>query len=495
MTDLVELRPVRRWIRRTQAAHRDRGETFGTAYTIVFCIGVAAAMFHEPLEAVFTPLVPRLSGAGATAAATVTAALFFLGLRRLGPATVSRPAAYFLMTAPVSRRRLLAPSLHAAAIGSAVASAAATVAVLGHAATAAPGALGLTGALVGVLLTLLAAAAQNRPHLAAPADTVARAALALALAALVAEATGHPLPFPGPTPATSVVLPLTGALAVLVTAAYLSGVRHLARTPNAAILESSKTTGTLFDSVYGMQPSFLAEMMERRYWSRRRLRSTTLHRKLPPLTAQDLLLARRRTPRLLWTAASTTMPLLLIGAPPWLLALVLALGSTLAARATTATVKTDATNPVLLRLLGLDSRQAVRQRFWIPAVLATTWATVSLLLLQLAGALPPGQWWLLGLSLGPIGAIGALRAARAGMVRNDLIPFETPMGSLPTGPLLHAFAGIDLLILALPTIIQLSRGLPAALDMILVQTALAVAGAQAYLTFTTDPDRLNLSPR
>ncbi|SDT77317.1 DUF6297 family protein [Actinoplanes derwentensis] len=495
MTTLVELRPVRRWIRRTQASHRERGEALGTAYTIVFCVGVAAAMFHEPLEAVFTPLVPHLSGVGALAAATVCAALLFLALRRLGPVTVSRPAAYFLLTAPVSRRLLLAPALHTTATGTALAAAAITFAVLGHAAASGSAVLVVTGALAGVLLTLLASAAQRRPHLAAPADGVARLALALGLAALVAEATGWTPPTIGGTPATSVVLPLTGALAVLATAAYLSAVRDIARTPSAAILESAKTTGTLADSVYGMEPSFVADMLERRYWSRRRLRSTTLHRRLPPLTAQDLLLARRRTPRLLWTAASTALPLLLTGAPNWLLALTLVLGSALAARATTATVKIDAANPVLLRLLGLDSRQAVRQRFWLPAVLATSWATVSLALLQLSGALPPGQWWLLGLSLGPIGAISALRAARSGMVRNDLIPIDTPMGSLATGPLLHAFIGIDLLLLALPTGIQLAQSLPAAFDMILVQTAIAIAGAQAYLNLTTDPGRLELSAR
>ncbi|WP_430790621.1 DUF6297 family protein [Actinoplanes sp. G11-F43] len=495
MTVTTDLRQVRRWIRRTQASHRDRGETLGTAYTIVFCVGVTAAIFHEPLEAVFTPLVPRLSGVGALAATVVCAALLFLALRRLGPVSVSRPASYFLMTAPVSRRRLLAPVLHTVAAGAALAAGAVTFAVLGHAVTTGSAVLVVTGALTGVLLTLVASAAQGRPHLAAFTDTVARVGLAAGVATLVAEAVGWTPPALTGTPPTAVVLPLTGALAVLVTAAYLTGLRNLSRTPDAEILESAKTAGTLADSVYAMEPSFLSEMLEHRYWSHRRLKSTPLDRRLPPLTAQDLLLARRRTPRLLWTAAATALPLLLVDAPPWLLAVTLPLGATFAARATTATVRTDATNPVLLRLLGLNSRQAIRQRFWLPAALATAWATIALALLQAAGHLPDGQWWLLGFSLGPIGATAALRAARSGMVRNDLIPIDTPMGSIPTGPLLHAFAGFDLLILATPTIIQLSQSQPAALDMILVQSALAVAGAQAYLTFTTDPDRLSLSPR
>jgi hypothetical protein len=491
----VALGPVRRWIRRTQASHRDRGELLSTVYVAVFSIAVIAVMALDTLKAVFSPLVPHLSGIGALAAATVCTGLLFLALRRLGPVTVSRPAAYFLLTAPVSRRRLLSPALRTAAFGAGLAGAAAAFGVLGNAVTSGSLLLVATGALVGVLLTGVASAAQSRPRLASPADATARVALALGLAVLVAEAAGWTPPASDGEIATPVVVPVTGALAVLAAAALLLGVRDLARTPNDEILESAKTAGTLADSVYGIEPSFLAEMLERRYWARRRLTSVTLPRRLPPLTGQDLLLARRRPARLLWTAASTTMPLLLAGAPRWVLLIALLAGTMVAARATTTTVKTDAGNPVLLRLLGLTSRQVVQQRLWVPAVLSAAWATVALALLQLSGALPPGQWWLLGIAVGPIGAASAVRAARAGFVRNDLIPIDTPMGSVPTGPVVYAFAGTDLLILALPMAIVLLQGAPLSWSMITVQFAAAALGIRCYVSWTTDPDRVNLSPR
>ena len=495
MTDTVALRPVRRWIRRTRASHRDRGDALGTVYTAMFSIAVLAVMAQDTLTAVFSPLVPHLGGVGALASAAALAGLFLLALRRLGPASVSRPAAYFLLTAPVSRRRLLAPSLHAAAFGAALAGAAAAFGILGNAVATGSILLVVVGALAGVLLTLVASAAQARPRLGSLTDTAARVVLAAGLVTLVAEATGWSPPALAGWPATSVLVPLVTALAVLAAAGLLLAVRDLARTPDAEILESATTAGTLSDTAYGMEPSFLTEMLERRYWARRRLRSTRLPRRLPPLTGQDLLLARRRPGRLLWLAAATALPLLLVSAPRWVLVIALLGGTMIAARTTTATVKTDAGNPVLLRALSLSSRQSVRQRMWVPAALATVWATVCLALLQLADALPPGHWWPLGLALGPIGAAAAVRAARAGFVRNDLLPIDTPMGSLPTGPLLYAFAGLDLLILALPTVLWLVRGEPAGSTSFVVQAVVAGIGVHTYLAVTTDSERVALAPR
>ncbi|MEU4157631.1 DUF6297 family protein [Actinoplanes sp. NPDC026670] len=493
MTAVVALRPVRRWIRKAQASHRDRGDALATIYTVVFSIAVLAVMAQDTLRAVFSPLVPHLSGVGALATAACATGLIHLALRRLGPVSVTRPAAYFLLTAPVSRPKLLAPSLLATAFGAAVAGGASAFGVLGN--TVAPGSslLIVTGALFGVLLALLASAAQSRPRLASITDTVARIALAAGLAGLVAEATGWTPPGLGGEAAASVVVTVTGALAVSTMLAFLLGVRDLARTPNDAILESAKTAGTLADSVYGIEPSFLSEMLERRYWATRRLRSARLPRRLPPLTGQDLLLARRRPARLVWTAASTALPLLLISVPRWVLVIALLAGMVIAAKATSATIKTDAGNPVLLRMLGLDSRQVVQQRLWVPAVLGTVWATVALGLLQAAGGLPPGQWWAMGLALGPVGGVVAIRAARAGFVRNDLIPVDTPMGSVPTGPIVYAFAGLDLLILALPAVITLLGDRPATWTAIAVQAGAAALGIRAYISWTTDPSRVGLA--
>nr|BFE68278.1 hypothetical protein GCM10020092_015790 [Actinoplanes digitatis] len=72
--------------------------------------------------------------------------------------------------------------------------------------------------------------------------------------------------------------------------------------PNERILEASKTAGTLLDSAFGVEPSFVTEMIERRYWARRRLRSRRLSTRVPVLVAQDLILLRRQPRRLLWLA-------------------------------------------------------------------------------------------------------------------------------------------------------------------------------------------------
>jgi len=132
-------------------------------------------------------------------------------------------------------------------------------------------------------------------------------------------------------------------------ALLLLAVRRLAATPNERILEAAKTAGTLFDSAYGMEPSFVTEMVERRYWARRTLTSRRLWRRVPVLVAQDLLLLRRRPRRVLWAAGATALPALLAHAPGWLLGVAVLLGGLLAGGVTAGTIRTDAGNPVLLR--------------------------------------------------------------------------------------------------------------------------------------------------
>ena len=268
---------------------------------------------------------------------------------------------------------------------------------------------------------------------------------------------------------------------MVVGAFFASAVRRLARTPNERILEASKTAGTLADSAFGVEPSFVTEMVERRYWARRRLRSSRLPSRLPVLVAQDLLLVRRRPRRLLWLAGATALPALLSHAPAWLLGVAVLIGAFLAAGTSTATVRTDAGNPVMLRVLGLSSRQAVIQRLLVPGVLAGLWAAAACALLSLLGALPAGPWWALGLALGPVGAVGAVRRARVGFVDNALLPIDTPMGSISTGPVLASIIGFDVLVLGLPAVIAVALGDPLSWTTVLVQAALGAFGARLYL--------------
>jgi hypothetical protein len=497
VTAVVPLRPVRRWIHATQSSHRERGATLSNVYVGVLLTAIAVAMLEQQLTKIFWPADPSLSGMSGVAIAVVCGAVLLLALRRLGPIAVSRPASYFLLTAPVSRRELLSPSLRLAAVGAALAGAATAISIIGHAGDRGhlPGLLVATGALLGVLIFQVAAFAQIRVRGSAVLDRLASLALAVGLAELVVEAAGWTPPtLPGPPTAASLV-PLAGALTLVALLGFLLLVRSIARIRNDRILESAQTAGTLFDSAFGMEPSWVADMLERRYWAGLRLRSTRPPAWLPVLTGQDLLLTGRRRPRLIWLLGGTTLPLLMTSAPGWLLAIVLLLAMMIAARTSVATIKTDAGNPVLARLLGLTSRQALYQRVWVPIGLASIWGTIAFTLLQATGGLPPGPWWALGPALAPAAAVAAARHARVGFVRNDLLPLDTPMGTVSTGPLLNSVAGPDLLLLGLPTVIALAQDQPLAWSTVLLQTGISLLGARAYLNASTAETRTELTRR
>ena len=496
----VAVAPVRRWIRRTQAAHRERGETFGNFYFAVLFVAVVGGMLFRYVRAVFWPVQPGASALAGASLAPILLGVLYLALRRLGPLAISRPAASWLLTAPVSRRRLLTPSLRLAAIGAGLAGALAGVAVVGHVAPRpVPGRvealLPAVGALVGTGVLLVALAAQAGRWWGDWLDRAAHLLIAAGLAGLVVDAaTGAP-PAAGSWPADPVLLTATAALALLVAAGFLLAVHRLAGTPNDRILEASRTAGTLADSAFGVEPSFVLDMVERRYWARRRLRSAVLTPRLPVLVAQDLLLARRRPVRLLALAGATALPALLTGAPAWVLGLGVLTGAFVAAGTSTASVRTDAANPVLLRMLGLSSRQAVVQRLVVPGVLAALWAAAALTLLRVLDLLPTGPWWLLGLALGPVGAIAAVRRARIGFVDNGLLPIDTPMGTVSTGPVLASVIGFDGLLFGVPAVVTIGLGDPLTYPAVLVQAVVAALGVRLYLILTTSHDRVDLAER
>ncbi|RZU49906.1 hypothetical protein EV385_1663 [Krasilnikovia cinnamomea] len=496
--EVTDVAALRRWVRRRQSAHRERGATAGNVYFAVLFIAVVGGMLHRQLALVFWPQHPNLSLLAGAGLVTVGAAVLFLAMRRLGPLGLTRPAASWLLTAPVSRRRLLAPSLRQAVALAAVSGGLYGVAVLGHVAwRPMPGAvaalLATVGALAGVLLLLLALAAQGGDW-GGYADGLAGLLLAAGLAGLVADSVLD-APHAAAAAPAPLVAALVAGLAALDAVLLAVAVGRLAATPNERILAAAKTTGTLLDSAFGVEPSFVADMVERRYWARQRLRSVRLWARVPVLVAQDLLLARRRPARLAWLAGATALPALLAAGPRWLLAAGVLVGGMLAGGVSTATLRTDAANPVLLRLLGLSSRQAVGQRMIVPGVLAGAWSAASLALLDGLGELPSGPWWALGLALAPVGAVAAVRHARVGLVRNELLPLDTPMGTVSPGPLVNSVVGPDALLLGLPTLVQIVQGEPLTWSTVLVQAVVAVIGARAYLSGTTAPDRVELTAR
>ncbi len=492
-TDVVGLR---RWVRRTQSSHRERGATAGNIYVALLTVAVVGGMLHKQLQKVFWPVVPTFSALAGASLVAVAVGLIFLAMRRLGPLGLPRPAASWLLTAPVSRRRLLLPSFWLAAVLAAGAGALIGVATGGHVAVRGmPGGevvlLPVTGALIALVLLLAALAAQAGGFWTRAVDRLAALLVVGGLAGLVTDSAVHAPKLTRDVPPPTADL-VAGGLAVVVVILGTVAVGRLAATPNDRILESSKTSGTVLDAAFGVEPSFVADMMERRYWAGRRLRSRPFNARLPILVAQDLRLALRRPGRLVWTIASAGVPVLFAEAPHIVLGLVVLIGGMVAAGLSTASVRTDAANPMMLRALGVSSRQAILQRYWVPGVVAAVWYTLALSLLSALGDLPRGPWWALGIALGPVGAVAAVRRGRVGMIRNDLLPLDTPMGTVSPGPFVNLAVGLDVLLLAAPVLVQLHQFTPLGWTLVGVQAVVGVVGARAYLAGTTAKDRVEL---
>lgn len=450
---------ARRWIRRRRIAAEGRAD-IGTVYAAALAVLMAAALLGQPLIRVVWP--PDAPGGDPTVtpfvgAAAVLAA-FFVVLRQLGPLSVSRSDATWLLPAPLPRRTLLAPALTLTTVAALVVGAVIGIAVTRHVAARpagllAMGAGGTTGAAAAVLAALLALACQRRPSAARLADGmgIAIGAGCLVLAAVLRTTGDHRLPSSLMPP---VVVLATGAaaLAVGLSAVVLTW-RALENWPTASIAEASINAGAYADVVYAVEPSYLAEMSARRFWrSRTRVRTTRLlpARRVPPLIAQDLIILRRKAARLWWPVGAAAVPVYLADGPAWLLLGVVLIGALATASLTAESTHGDASNPAMLRLLGATGRQVAAQRLAVPAVVAGVWFAVTLGMLQAAGALT-GPWWALGLLAGPAVAVGAFQRAKASAASIGTILIDTPLGAFPAGMLLWLLNGIDVLaVLTLP---------------------------------------------
>jgi hypothetical protein len=97
VTVIIALRPVRRWIHQRQVAHRERGATLGNLYFAALLIAVLGAMTHRQLATIFWPATPDLGALPALALALLGAGFLLMAMRAVGPVTLGRPAAYFLL--------------------------------------------------------------------------------------------------------------------------------------------------------------------------------------------------------------------------------------------------------------------------------------------------------------------------------------------------------------------------------------------------------------
>jgi hypothetical protein len=89
--------------------------------------------------------------------------------------------------------------------------------------------------------------------------------------------------------------------------------------------------------------------------------------------------------------------------------------------------------------------------------------------------------------------VAAVRRARVGFVDNGLLPVDTPMGTVSTGPMLASVVGFDGLLFGLPALIAVAGGAPLTYTMIAVQAGLAALGVRLYLSVSTSPYRVDLA--
>ncbi|WP_018217605.1 DUF6297 family protein [Salinispora vitiensis] len=454
---------ARRWVRRRRIAAQGRVD-LSTVYAVTLTMLMVAALVGQPVVRVVWP--PEASGVPTVTpfvGAVAVLAAFFVVLRQLGPLSVSRGDATWLLLAPIPRRTLLAPALALTTVAALVVGAATGIAVTGRivARPAEPLALwagATTGAAAAVFVALLAIAGQPRPAAARLADGggVAVGAGSLVVAAVLSATGGYDLPA---LPLPPVVVLAAGA-AALVTGLFLVGLtlRAVEGWPAAPIAEASINAGAYADVAYVVEPSYLAEMSARRFWrSRTRVRTTRLlsTRRLAPLIAQDLIILRRKAPRLCWPLGAAAVPVYLADGPVWLLIGVVLIGALGAAGFTGESTHSDAANPALLRLLGLTGRQVTAARLVVPAVIAGGWLAITLAVLQGLGALS-GPWWVLGLLAGPAVAAGAYQRAKASAASLGPILVDTPLGAFPAGMLLWLVNGVDVVaVLTLPVSVGL----------------------------------------
>ncbi|SIR05370.1 DUF6297 family protein [Micromonospora avicenniae] len=487
---------IRRRVRRMRIAAVGRVDP-SSVYCVLLAIVMAAVLFGRPLGVVVWPA----EATGPSVPVLVAAALVllaFLGvLRRLGPVVVTRADATWLLPAPVPRRALLTPALLLTAFSATVVGGLVGLAVAGRVAerpaTSTVVLAGLAGgAAVGLLLALLAVRAQNAPRTGRAVDVTAGAVAAALVAAAVGErVAGGYAPPRDVLPPASVTLVVAVVVFLFAVAALTRVWWRLGSWPTHRIAEASAAAGSYADAAYAIEPSFLSEQSSRRYWrTRTGIRTSQLlrGRRLPPLTAQDLLQVRRKPGRLPWLVGTALAPAVVADGPVWLLIGVVLVGTLAAASVTGEATHTDASNPAALRLLGLTYRQVYGQRLVVPAGIAALWGALALGMVQATGALS-GPWWALGLAAGPAAAVAALHRAKASASSIGHIFIDTPLGGFPSGLLLWLVNGLDVLaVLMLPAVIALvSVPAPEQLDgsLVLVQAALSVAGCLVLLRRST----------
>ncbi|GAA3123370.1 hypothetical protein GCM10010466_12830 [Planomonospora alba] len=520
---------VRAFIR--ARGRRRRGWT--DRYTAVFGLAMAAVVLAEPasrmLAAALRPGDPSRAGAGVALLLLVYAGLL-AAARVIGP-VVPRPAdAAWLLLSPLDRRGVLGRPA-----GLLLAVSAAAGAVLGVGALAVLGApdlpavrlaaaavLGIAAATGGAAAAVLAQASREQASWTVPA--AAAATVLTAAVVLSSSAPGHRLLSLAASAPPALGAALAGLSAVPAAALVRRAWAALERIPARTLLAASTRAGRAAAVAAALDPGVVTWAAEEQHWRGRVLRS----RPWPALPAPSAVawqdwrrLARRPWPVAVLAAvaalpalaagaigsgpagavtdpaASTAVGTAVDGSGPLgtaaataadamagglVVAGLVVAGALAAALAGVSGARRDASDPALARMLGTGPRRVLAARALLPGLLGAAWLVLALAGLTLSGALPAGPWWLLGALAAPASAAGALRAARRPPPDHALPVIDTPMGVIPTGPIIWALTGIDLAVLgSLPLIGALASGSAEPGGLLAAQALLGAAVLAGFL--------------
>jgi len=495
---------IRRWVRRASVRHATARpmELFGDVYTAVFGFAMGTAMIVALSRSAGQSAGHGRRGAGTSTSAVsaakvlepgwvavllVAAALFAAaGLAaRLGPISVSAPAAKWLLALPVDRRSLLRPAAMRWPALATVLGAPCGVAVFlalggGTSGRQILPATVLGAALAGSVILVVTAV---QPH--ARARRAARATGDTLLAAV--PALGLVLGLTGAAPLTP-----TGALgpAAVVAAVAFAGLalladRRGAHVPDAALRAGGSVSDEARGAAMSLDGRALARALGEQSEPTERRRSSALgwlgaapvqlRPQLALVTADALLLLRtpRHLGQLVAAACLPVLALTLPGPPRWLVVVVV-LGSALLAGSAAAEGSRRAQfNPALDAALPLGDEQVRRARLVVPVIAVAAWT------IPVFGAVAwrypgGGSWLLLGVAAAPAWGAAAVRGAYRALPNYAAPLVATPMGALPTGAIGVALKGPDVAVaLAVPALAaQAGRGLSPLL--IVVQALLGV---------------------
>ncbi|MGW0590774.1 DUF6297 family protein [Streptosporangium sp. NPDC002607] len=515
-------------VQAVRALIRSRGRvpmSWSDRYVALFGLAMAVTVLAQPIASALATMAgqadPSRLGAGVALIALAYAGFLSLA-RTLGPVALTAADAAWLLLSPLPRRAVLGrsavillaiSSLVGAGLGLAL------LAVLGAPDQFTPRLvtavlLGVSAAVGGMAAAVLAQSSQHWDSWLQGALVVL--AIVAALATVLGSGPGRHLLVAvadAPVSLGAASAALCGTVtALLVRRAWAALGRVHART----VLAASTRAGRVAAATVVLELGALTWIAEDGHWRRRTLRSRpwpaplsgSLSWPMPrlprPLSAplalawQDWRRLGRRPGRLAALLAATALPALAAQAAGGLspVAMILVAGGALtAAVACTTGARRDGEDPSLARLFGVGARAALTARALLPLLLSAVWLTLALAGLTAMGALPAGPWWLFGPLSAPALAAGALRMVRRGFVDHSMPVIDTPMGSVPMGPLVWAMTGVDIAALGCaPALLALITG-PSALGALVVAQALSGAAVLTALLLrarraVADPARL-----